>query len=147
MEFSLAGLLCWRARSVPNGGTRLFLGNPPYTRYHDLSVKARDACRRSSQTLVPDGMASLSTYFLAATLLKIRPDDAIVFLLPTAWTEARYGRAVMTWLWKQGTRQIRFTWFPHAGGIFPSTRVRAVVLAVGPVSTGRARFASQLGYL
>jgi adenine-specific DNA-methyltransferase len=128
----LADYLTWLADAATDDQPRLFLGNPPYTRYRDLLPDLRRSAQRAAGTLVPDGMPGLSHYFLAATLKQLRPDDAIVFLLPGTWMEARYGRPAIRWLWHETRRPIRFSWFPHSTPVFPDAVVNAMVVAVGP---------------
>lgn len=125
--------LAWLSKLAIDGGARLFLGNPPYTRYRDLHPDLRASAHRAAAPLVPDGMPGLSHYFLAATLRKLRPSDCLVFLLPGTWAEARYGRPVIEWLWRQASRSVRFSFFPHATPLFPDAVVNAMVVAVGPV--------------
>jgi predicted RNA methylase len=125
--------LSWLPSADGSSGPRLFLGNPPYTRYRDLHPDLRASAKRAAGSLVPNGMPGLSHYFLAATLRVLRSTDAIVFLLPGAWVEARYGRPVVEWFWHETRRLVRFSWFPHTTALFPDAVVNAMVVAVGPV--------------
>jgi adenine-specific DNA-methyltransferase len=111
---------------------RLALGNPPYTRHHELPAKVKQSALQAAGELVSSSLAGLSTYFLATTLNALRPEDSLCFLLPGSWTETRYGREVREALWHARQRQIEFSAFPPTLDLFPGTRVTAMVLLVGP---------------
>ena len=113
-------------------GPRLILGNPPYTRHQQLSAEEKLAARGASEGLITSGLAGLSAYFLAASLLALTDDDALCLLLPESWCETRYGRDLRSWLWKQTHRHVKVDLFPSRIAVFPGTQVTAMVLTVGP---------------
>jgi len=113
-------------------GPRLALGNPPYTRHHELPAKVKRAALQAAGELVSSSLAGLSTYFLATTLNALQPGDSLCFLLPGSWTETRYGREARGALWDAQQRQVEFYAFPPTLDVFPGTRVTAMVLLVGP---------------
>jgi len=126
--------LAWLAAEWPGltGGSRLILGNPPYTRHQQMSAEAKEKARAAAGTLISSGLAGLSAYFLAASLLALKPDDSLCLLLPGSWCETRYGREIRQWLWHQARREVDIDLFPSRVEVFPGTQVTAMVLTVGP---------------
>lgn len=110
----------------------LIVGNPPYTRHHEIPPKLKKEAQERCNQLVDSGLAGLSAYFLAQSLLSLGPNDTLSFLLPGTWTEARYGREIRNDLWRRSTREVEFFPFPPSTTVFPGTQVSAMVLAVGP---------------
>lgn len=113
-------------------GPTLLLGNPPYTRHQELDAKSKAAAMDAAGGLVDSGLAGLAAYFLGSSLRWLRDQDALCFVLPGSWTEARYGRPLREWLWAQSRRAVNLLAFPTAVDVFPGTRVTALVLVVGP---------------
>jgi hypothetical protein len=113
-------------------GPRIFLGNPPYTRHHDLSPKTRQLAMELSGELIESSLAGLSAYFLAVTLRAMRPDDALSFLLPGSWAESRYGRPLREALWSMHDRRVEMSAFPGEVHVFGDARVTTTILTVGP---------------
>lgn len=131
----LEDYLAWLPVAAPSVlSPLLIVGNPPYTRHHDLTPAMRRSARRAAGELVPNGMAGLSTYFLAATLRHLRPRDALVLLLPASWIESRYGSQVLRHMWSSGDREVGLHWFSADEAIFPGAKVSAMVVSVGPQS-------------
>lgn len=122
-------------------GRRVVLGNPPYTRHQLMSVKDKLQARAAAGSLISSGLAGLSTYFLAATIRSLKPDDGLCLLLPSSWCEARYGRELREWLWSARHRHVELHRFPSRLAIFPGTQVMAVVLVVGPQRADRQTMA------
>lgn len=121
-------------------GPRLFLGNPPYTRHQDLDQATKRRATQASGDLVDSTLAGLAAYFLAASLNHLRPEDALSFVLPGSWTEARHGSGIRRWLWEQTRRNVELLAFPSDAEIFPGTRVNAVIVTVGPETDMTATF-------
>lgn len=117
---------------VPEAHPRLWIGNPPYTRHQELTPAVKERAAEASQGLVKSGLAGLSAYFLAVTLRAMGPDDALCFLLPGSWTDARYGRPLRSALRDLARRPIEFYGFGSELDVFPGTRVTAMVTVVGP---------------
>ncbi len=113
-------------------GPRLILGNPPYTRHQHLESTTKERARAAAGGLITSGLAGLSAYFLAASLLALADDDALCLLLPGPWCETRYGRETRQWLWRQHHRAVEVQLFPSSMEVFPGTQVTAMVLVVGP---------------
>lgn len=125
--------LAWAVGStVPASKPRLWIGNPPYTRHQDLSVDFKQAASKASGDLVTSGLAGLSAYFLAVTLLSLAPEDAMCLLLPGSWTEARYGKPLRKALRDLAQRPVKLIGFDSQVDVFPGTRVTAMLVAVGP---------------
>jgi adenine-specific DNA-methyltransferase len=112
----------------------LLLGNPPYTRHQELDAKSKRAAREASGGLVDSGLAGLAAYFVATSLSAMRDEDALCFVLPGSWTEARYGRPIREWLWKATHRSVDLLAFPSSLEVFPGTRVTSMLLLVGPTN-------------
>jgi methylase of polypeptide subunit release factors len=129
-------------------GPRLILGNPPYTRHQCMSEKEKDVAQAAAGDLITSRLAGLSTYFLAATIAALGPNDTACFLLPASWCETRYGREIRQWLWSARQRQVETHFFPSEVDVFPGTQVTAMVLAIGPVKHSHQPFvASYLNLL
>lgn len=116
----------------------VLVGNPPYTRHQELDRKTKRALAEAAGDLVTSQLAGLSAYFLAASFSSMRPQDALCFVLPSTWTQARYGRELREWLWQQAQRSIEMHLFPADARIFPGTKVSAMVLYVGPHTATRS---------
>jgi len=113
-------------------GPRLIWGNPPYTRHQGLTGEVKARARHASRELAPGGRAGLSTYFLAASLANLEPQDSLCLLLPSNWLEAEYARTVREHLWRATSRQTELHIFPHSLRLFPVASVAAMVVWVGP---------------
>lgn len=136
--------LAWLREGWPElSGPRLVLGNPPYTRHQHLTRKEKVTAREAAGQLITSGLAGLSAYFLAATLLALGDEDALCFLLPGSWCETRYGREIREWLWASTDRLVEIQEFPSEVEVFPGTQVTAMVLVVGPKRTRRQRFVAR----
>lgn len=128
-----ADFLSWVRRGIRDLHTpTLILGNPPYTRHQGLGAATKLRAHKTAGALVPSGLAGMSAYFLGASLLNMREDDALCLLLPTNWLDANYGRELRRHLWQLRTRRVELHVFPHELDVFPGTQVSAVVLTVGP---------------
>ena len=114
-------------------GRRLLIGNPPYTRHQEFDNKLKKQLQSQALELVDSGLAGLSAYFLAASLVALDKRDTLCFLLPSSWTETRYGRGLRRWLWEATGRAVEIHAFPASEEIFPGTQVTALVLLVGPM--------------
>lgn len=139
VELVHADFLRWVQDDQPSG-PRLFLGNPPYTRHQELDRATKTRARKAAGSLVDSGLSGLAAYFLAASIEHLRAEDALCFVLPGSWTEARHGSKLRRWLWMQTRRPIELLAFPSDMEIFPGTRVNAVIAAVGPQSHSASKF-------
>lgn len=113
-------------------GPRLLLGNPPYTRHQQLTAAEKLAARAAAGELAPGARSGLSTYFLAASLAALRPDDALCFLLPANWLEADYARSVRQRIWSSVKRRVDLHLFSNELNVFPGAQVAAMVILIGP---------------
>ena len=138
VELVFADYLTWIRESLPvDSGPRLFVGNPPYTRYQELPREIRSEYLRSTRDLISSKRASLSAYFLASSLKALRPQDGLAFVLPGSWTEAHYGRRLSEALWEQHHRRVDFYPFPLDTIVFHGALVTALVVVVGPRKSSR----------
>ncbi len=122
---------------LPDGSSRvqgptLVIGNPPYTRHQGMDQQSKAAARAAAGPLISSGLAGMAAYFLAATLLHLKPADALCMVLPSSWMHAKYGREIRDHLWRLTHRSVRLDVFPHDVDVFPRAKVDAVVLFVGP---------------
>ncbi|MBO4161717.1 Eco57I restriction-modification methylase domain-containing protein [Micromonospora antibiotica] len=144
LTFAPADYLAWLQEEWPGlESPRLILGNPPYTRHQRMTEKDKQAARKIAGDLITSGLAGLSAYFLAATLNALGPKDAVCFLLPASWCEARYGREIRQWLWEARRRRVEAHFFPSELEVFPGTQVTAMVLLIGPVKRVDQPFVAQ----
>lgn len=133
IDLVLADYLSWATTpKAPESTPRLWVGNPPYTRHQDLTASVKSAAAAAAGELVSSGLAGLSAYFLAATVRAMSSADALCFVLPGSWTEARYGAPLRKALRDLSGRTIDFVGFDSDLDVFPGTRVTAMVLVVGP---------------
>jgi adenine-specific DNA-methyltransferase len=131
LELVYDDYLKWIRKLSADGAPRLYLGNPPYTRRHEMSENQFQSCRRGAGGLIKSAHAGLSTYFLAATLNALRPTDGLCFLLPASWTRAAYAQLLRSELWGLTTRAVTIASFPRTLELFPGISVQATVLVVG----------------
>lgn len=94
----------WLQRSSPSL-PRLYLGNPPYTRWQLIDQSARAGLIKAAGGLV-GARANLSTLFLAMTLAKLRPCDSLAMIIPAGWMRAEYGRKLRLFLREQKNRRV-----------------------------------------
>ncbi|WP_407646124.1 Eco57I restriction-modification methylase domain-containing protein [Actinacidiphila oryziradicis] len=113
-------------------GPRLILGNPPYTRHQQLTREQKTLAQQSAGDISPDLRAGLSTYFLAAGLKALQPQDSLCLLLPVNWLEADYAKSVRKYLWNITKRRVELHLFPNHLEVFPGAQVAAMVVFVGP---------------
>jgi len=118
----------WPGQSRP----RLILGNPPYTRHQQLSFAVKMRAQEACGDLAPGLRAGLSTYFLAAGLRSLGPQDSLCLLIPFNWLEADYGKSIRSHLWEAVNRRVELHLFSNQEGIFPGAQVGAMVVFVGP---------------
>ena len=112
--------------------TTLYLGNPPYTRWQLIPKKSRSGLLEQSGGLVKP-LANLSTLFFAMTLMKLRPTDSLLMILPSSWTHARFAAELRSWLRTQKYRSISMR---HADSWqFEDAIVDAVAVEIGPQSS------------
>jgi hypothetical protein len=123
----------WQGQSRP----RLILGNPPYTRHQQLSFADKMRAQEACGDLAPGLRAGLSTYFLAAGLRSLGPQDSLCLLIPFNWLEADYGKSIRGHLWKSVNRRVELHLFSNQEGIFPGAQVGAMVVFVGPLTNKR----------
>lgn len=128
-----ADFLQWLLHYWPSKtGPGLIWGNPPYTRHQGLSAETKLRAQQAGGGLAPGGRAGLSTYFLAASLAHLAPQDSLCLLLPANWLEAEYARGVRAYLWRTVHRRVELHIFPHELDLFPVASVAAMVVWVGP---------------
>jgi hypothetical protein len=106
----------------------LVLGNPPYTRLELLPARERRCLMRTVSDC--GWRAGLSTWMLAAALQRLRPQDGLLFLLPTNWLDAQYAQALRAKLWIDRSRRIELTHMDKR--LFGTVMVETVTLLVGP---------------
>lgn len=138
VELILEDFIAWVQGAGSVGGGRLFLGNPPYTRHQELTRATKNRALKATSDLVESGLSGLAAYFLGASIAHLADDDALCFVLPGSWTEARHGAGLRRWMWESVKRPIELLAFPPDVEIFPGTRVNAVVATIGPTTTTEA---------
>jgi hypothetical protein len=108
--------------------TRLYLGNPPYTRAQLLPIDTRRRLLEECNGLC-GSRASLSAIITAMCLLRLRPQDGLCLLLPAQWLESAYAEALRTSLWRARYRRVELRLVEAR--LFPDAQVDAVALMVG----------------
>ena len=104
-----AVLACRRARNVRvlnadfismqipsvNGRTD-YIGNPPYTRHHDLTERQKRDGKELAKTLRLrlSGLAGLHVYFLLASLRGGQDGDVACFITSAEWLDIGYGQTL-----------------------------------------------------
>ncbi|MFK3671496.1 Eco57I restriction-modification methylase domain-containing protein [Leifsonia aquatica] len=118
----------WIDSFAPTGST-LYLGNPPYTRWQLIPMNDRQHLLGEARGLL-DARANLSTLFLAITLKKLRPQDALCLIVPASWMSAQYARALRKHVRELRSRKITLRFADSWR--FDSAIVDAVVVEIGP---------------
>jgi methylase of polypeptide subunit release factors len=133
INLELADYREWLSSHAPRQA-RLYLGNPPYTRWQLLHTDDRTALLESTGGLV-GARANLSTLFLAMTLYKLRDSDSLAMIIPAGWMRAEYGRKLRLHLraaeFRRVTLRLADSWR------FENAIVDAVLVEVGPRSATR----------
>lgn len=127
-KLHLSDYSSWIEEFVPTGPT-LYLGNPPYTRWQLIPMADRQRLLKASDGLL-DARANLSTLFLAITLKKLRPQDALCLIVPANWMSARYARSLRKYVREQRSRIVTLRFADSWR--FDGAIVDAVVVEVGP---------------
>jgi adenine-specific DNA-methyltransferase len=110
----------------------LYIGNPPYTRASELSLGARSRYTELTAGVTPL-RSSLATHFLAATLQRMNPQDALVFLLPSSWVDADYGERIRALLNDDRHRAFRLVGLEAELPVFAHADVAPTVAILGSV--------------
>ncbi len=72
------------------------IANPPYIRHHNLSLQAKGRAQHYSrvfQTQV-SALSGSYAYFILEAIERLNPGGRLVFITPTEFLDARYGKAV-----------------------------------------------------
>jgi adenine-specific DNA-methyltransferase len=140
VELVLEDFLEWSRTRVSTGSrSRLWIGNPPYTRHHALAKDLKDRAFEISDGLVSSRRAGLSSYFLAATLRARRPRDVICYVLPGSWVDAAYGASLRKAIDESVAGVVKMHGFTADVEVFPGTRVAAMTILIGPDAAGRSQ--------
>lgn len=121
-----------------DSGSRLYLGNPPYTRAQLLPREDRARLQETVDGLV-GGRASLSASITALCVLHLRPADGVCLLLPAQWLESDYARPLRERLWTEKSRRIELRLVDSR--LFPDAQVDAVALLIGTTRSDEQEFA------
>ena len=87
----------YRALSLPDiSGPTLFIGNPPYTRHHDIAPEWKDwlAKTAAGQGHRASRLAGLHVHFFVKTYELARPGDYGAFITSAEWLDVNYGNVV-----------------------------------------------------
>ena len=126
----------FRDAALPDadGGRRLFIGNPPYVRHHDIgeSWKAWYAASVAAHGLPrPSKLAGLHLHFFARVAELARPGDLGVFVTAAEWLDTAYGAALRRLLLGPlGGRSV--TTVAAAAQPFPGALATAAVTVFAP---------------
>lgn len=85
----------YRAMKLPAvSGPTLYLGNPPYTRHHDIEARWKTWFRETAEHfgLTASPLAGLHAHFLLAIARHVRPGDRGVLITSSEWLDTNYGR-------------------------------------------------------
>lgn len=115
-------------------GARLFIGNPPYVRHHDIGEawKAWYAASVTAHGLPrPSKLAGLHLHFFARVAELARPGDLGVFVTAAEWLDTAYGAALRRLLLGPlGGRSV--TTVAAAAQPFPGALATAAVTVFAP---------------
>ena len=87
----------FREVNLPSGGRRLFIGNPPYVRHHDIEEHWKKWYAATMRTLgggKASKLAGLHLHFFARTGEIAKPGDVGVFITAAEWIDTNYGAAL-----------------------------------------------------
>ena len=87
----------FRDVKLPPAGRRLFIGNPPYVRHHDIEEHWKKWYAATMRTLGADKvskLAGLHLYFFARVGEVAKPGDVGVFVTAAEWIDTNYGAAL-----------------------------------------------------
>ena len=87
----------FREVKLSSGGRRLFIGNPPYVRHHDIEEHWKKWYAATMRTLGADKaskLAGLHLHFFARTGEIAKPGDVGVFVTAAEWIDTNYGAAL-----------------------------------------------------
>ncbi|MFA0850723.1 Eco57I restriction-modification methylase domain-containing protein [Curtobacterium sp. WHRI 8282] len=107
----------------------LYLGNPPYTRASLLKPETRARLVEHTNGLTKR-RSNLASHMTALTLLRLRPQDGLCFVVPANWTETDNTAGLRNYLTKLTNRDIAVRFVESS--MFDDAEVDAVVIAVSP---------------
>jgi len=87
----------FREVKLPFRGRRLFIGNPPYVRHHDIGEDWKKWYSATMRTLGADKaskLAGLHLHFFARVGEIAKPGDVGVFVTAAEWIDTNYGAAL-----------------------------------------------------
>ncbi len=86
----------YRRIVLPTGGPKLFVGNPPYVRHHQIEAKWKEWLTTESRRAGCRGtqLAGLHVHFFLATSLKAAKGDLGCFITSAEWLDVNYGSLV-----------------------------------------------------
>jgi hypothetical protein len=87
----------FREVKLPSGGRRLFIGNPPYVRHHDIGEDWKKWYAATMRTLGADKtskLAGLHLHFFARVGEIAKPGDVGIFVTAAEWIDTNYGAAL-----------------------------------------------------
>jgi len=87
----------FREVNLPLGGRRLFIGNPPYVRHHNIEEHWKKWYADTMRTLgggKASKLAGLHLHFFARTGEIAKPGDVGVFVTAAEWIDTNYGAAL-----------------------------------------------------
>lgn len=89
----------FREVKLPPSGRRLFIGNPPYLRHHDIGEHWKNWYAATMRTLGVDKaskLAGLHLHFFAKVGEVSKTGDLGIFVTAAEWTDTKYGAALRT---------------------------------------------------
>ena len=86
----------FRSARLPAAGRRLFMGNPPYVRHHQLTRDDKQWLTDAAATLgmKVSQLSGLYVHFLLATAKRMKLGDLACFITAGEWLQVNYGDAV-----------------------------------------------------
>lgn len=89
----------FRDAKLPSAGRRLFIGNPPYVRHHDIEEHWKKWYAATMRTLGADKaskLAGLHLHFFARAGEIAKLGDVGIFVTAAEWIDTNYGAALRT---------------------------------------------------
>ncbi|MFX0063377.1 MAG: Eco57I restriction-modification methylase domain-containing protein [Candidatus Hermodarchaeota archaeon] len=102
------------------------IGNPPYVRWKNLSVKQREIWQqRSLWGRRMNGLTDILQPFIFKAVDHLKPEGELIFITPIFWMQTLYAAPLRTFLLENGILEAIFDFHEHI--IFPGVNVNLII--------------------
>lgn len=101
----------------PNTKFDAIIANPPYIRHHRLSSEIKIYLKELSQKIMGsaiDGRAGLHIYFILQSLILLKPEGRLAFIIPADTFEGVFAKPLWEWITKHYNLEAIITFAPEA---------------------------------